>query len=95
MLIETRGLPEKLVMPSLGGVMLSPHRLSRKCHTAQSRLNSIAPAIAKASKSSCYIFVQKSEEGSLQIANLELTIHAEAHRVVASTKDPESRSALT
>jgi hypothetical protein len=31
---------EKPAMPSLGGVMLSPRRLSRKSKTAQSRLNS-------------------------------------------------------
>jgi hypothetical protein len=61
-------------MPSLGGVMLSPRRLSRKSKTAQSRLNSLAPAIIRQrrAESSCFIFVQKSEKGSLKIANPEL-----------------------
>jgi len=65
---------EKPTMPSLDGVMLSPRRLSRKSKTAQSRLNSLASAIIRQrrAESACLIFVQKSEKGSLKIANPEL-----------------------
>jgi hypothetical protein len=65
---------EKPAMPSLGGVMLSPRRLSRKLKTAQSRLNSLASAIIRQSRaeSACFIFVQNSEKASLKIANPEL-----------------------
>ena len=63
--VQTR----KLAMLSLGGAMLSPRRRSRKSKIAQSRLNSLAPAIIRQRRveDSSLIFVQKSEKGGLKI----------------------------
>jgi hypothetical protein len=38
-------LNEKLTMPSLGGVMLSPRRPSRKCQTALGQSNPVVPGL--------------------------------------------------
>ena len=65
---------EKPAMPSLGGVMLSPRRLSRKFKDRAKSIKFAGVCVIRQrrAESACFIFVQNSEKASLKIANPEL-----------------------